>query len=174
MSNLCGSMETGNSSDSQDSLHSVVVQSITHSWLLLLWVHFIKWVSDGFGVCLKWGKKPYLTKAVHMIRSYRFLLLLISLSSVSQPWKVWKKQVIYCSVSLCLPWVTQTELQMLLCVTMSQPEPKRPGEESLLPGSQLTSVEHIHMCSRHTQRLFRPCWLYTAARDPAPQRPKML
>lgn len=61
MSNLCGSMETGNSSDSQDSLHSVVVQSITHSWLLLLWVHFIKWVSDGFGVCLKWGKKtlPY-------------------------------------------------------------------------------------------------------------------
>lgn len=28
---------------------------------------------------------------------------------------------------IILPWVTQSELQMLLCVTMSQSEPKRPG-----------------------------------------------
>lgn len=63
-----------------------------------------------------------------------------------------EKQVMYSSVSLSLPWVTQSELQMLLCVTMSQAEPKRPGEEGLLPGSQLTSVEHIHMCSRLFQR----------------------
>lgn len=47
------------------------------------------------------------------------------------------------------------------------------GRRACLPGSQRTSVEHIHMCSRHTEGLFRPHWLY-GCRDPAPERQKML